>query len=280
MKKRLVIAMVTGIMVVSLAGCGTQADATDATVDDGDTIIVGEEDLETEADVTEESSETVSDEITETEVIGDDTEVSDFSGSENESIVLYAEIDGEGEYGAQKDKEFESVHDILEAPEDVPVFNGDGIEVGYIKSGSTISITGSGLNWWARFENPIEGTDYDYLYVMKDYIRDGNLISITATEVENLIKEESINRDYDAPVFTEVTDDMELYEFRIPMWYEEDEKPLYKIWSAYDKTETSIMSYKTYAVVCTEDTDDYIICKVYYKDLITDEEYDAYRKQQ
>ena len=34
---------------------------------------------------------------------------------------------------------------------------------------STITFTGYASNAWARFENPIAGTDYDYLYGFKEY---------------------------------------------------------------------------------------------------------------
>ena len=268
MKKRVVIALLTGLVIASLAGCGTKTEATGQEVPESSSAV------ESEA----EADGSVADESTSEEVSGDNTEeAGDFAGAENESIVLYAEIAEHGEYEGQKDETFESVNNILTAPEDVPVFNGDGIEVGYIKSGSTISITESGLNWWARFENPIDGTDYDYLYVMKDYITDGNLVALTTTELETMIKESLGNRNYDAPVFTEPTEDMELYEFRIPMYYDpETDTPIYWVYEYYDRADVSILSHKTYSVVCTEDTDDYIICQIYYKDLITDEEFNNY----
>ena len=94
-----------------------------------------------------------------------------------------------------------------------------------------------------------------------------------------MIKESLGNRNYDAPVFTESTDDMELLEFRIPMYYNpETDTPVYWVYDYYYKyrEEISILSYKTYSVVCTEDTDDYIICQIYYKDMITDEEFNSY----
>ena len=163
MGKKAVAALLAWMFVVSLAGCGAKADVTDQEVSERSSAV------ESEAD------DSVTDESTGSEEAGGEESTSNAIGAENESIVLYAEIEKYGEYGPQKDNEFESVNNVLEAPEDVPVFYGDGIEVGYIKSGSTISITESGLNWWARFENPIDGTDYDYLYVMKDYVADPNI---------------------------------------------------------------------------------------------------------
>lgn len=260
------VVILSGIFIVALAGCGTKTEKT------------GQEVPKSSSAVESEADGSVADESTSEEVIGDDAnEPSDFAGAENESIVLYAEIAKYGEYGGQKDKTFESVNNILTAPEDVPVFNGDGIEVGYIKTGSTVSITEYGLNNWARFENPIDGTDYDYLYVMKDYITDGNLVALTTTELETMIKESLGNRNYDAPVFTEPTEDMELLEFRIPMYYNpETDTPIYWVYEYYDRADVSIQAHKTYSVACTEDTDDYMICQIYYKDLITDEEFNNY----
>ena len=268
MKKRVVIVLLTGLVIASLAGCGAKADATDQEVSESSSA-------ETETD----------DEITSEEVIGDNTdEPNDFTGAENESIVLYAEIAEYGEYCSQEDQTFEPVNNTFTASDNLPVYNVDGIEVGYIKKDATITFTGYASNAWARFENPIAGTDYDYLYVLKDYVTDGNLITITTADAENIIKEELAKRDFDAPVFTSVTDDLELYEFRIPSTYDyEYTEPNYEVDRYFTQrsdnlgeNESPIRFYKTYSVVCTEDTDGYIICQVYYKDVITDEEWDTY----
>ena len=268
MKKRVVIALLTGLVIASLAGCGTKTEATGQEVPESSSAV------ESEA----EADGSVADESTSEEVIGDDAdEPSDFAGAENESIVLYAEIEKYPSLSPLKDLEYESANGILDAAEDIVIYNGDGFEVGYIKSGSTILVTEYGLNALARFKNPIDGTDYDYLYVTKDYIRDGDLVALTTTELETMIKESLGNRNYDAPVFTEPTEDMELYEFRIPMYYDpETDTPVYWVYEYYDRADVSILSHKTYSVACTEDTDDYIICQIYYKDLITDEEFNNY----
>lgn len=271
MGKKTVVTLLTWMFAASLlTGCGEKTDITNQEIPENSSAVEHEADTDDSPAGESTGSE---------EAGGEEEAASDTTGTENESIVLFDEIAKYGDYEGQKDKTFEPVNDVLKAPEDVPVFNGDGIEVGYIKTGSTISITGSASNFWARFENPVEGTDYDYLYVMKDYITDGNLIALTTTELEAMIKESLGNRNYDAPVFTESTDDMELLEFRIPMYYNpETDTPVYWVYDYYYKyrEEISILSYKTYSVVCTEDTDDYIICQIYYKDLITDEEFNNY----
>lgn len=291
MRKKIVsimaLSLVATMGAASLTGCGTQAKATDIIVEDGDTIIVDDEDTETakvEIMETETTDETA---ITSTEVIdGSDEAPVEFAGAEDDNIVLYAEIAEHGEYLGQKDKEFNAANGIVVANEDVPIYNGDGIEVGYIKNGGTVSVTEYGLNAWSRFENPIAGTGYDYLYVLKDYVTDGDQITITIADAEEAVKEELSKRGYDAPTFVSNTDGMEMYEFRIPSVYAnaqdmEISGPNYyvdRFFSQRDENTEDIESirfYKTYVVVCSEDTDDYIICQVYYKDVITEEEWKA-----
>lgn len=258
MKKRLGIALVAGMMLVSLAGCGAKTEATDQEVPESSSV------------------ETGSDEITSTEVIGDDEEDTDNSGDiEENGIVLFAEK-GAKDFDALNEIAFESYDGVINADAYIPLFDGNGYYVGEITMGATISVTEMSADW-ARFENPVAGTDYDYLYVNPLQVSNNNALKLTTTDVENLIKE-SIHRPYYDPVFTDVTDDMEVYEFRIPMYYENPEmdSPINRIYQYYDRAEISISSYKTYAVICTEDTDDYIICQLYYKDLITEDEYNSY----
>ena len=268
MKKRLVIAMVTGLMLVSLAGCGTQADATSQSPESSSAV---ESKAETEPSVAEES-------IGSEKTGGEEEGASGFTGAENDSIVLYAER-GSNDYVPLRESEYEAHPGTVNTTTDIPLYDGDGYNVGYIKSGSNVAVTEYGQIAWTRFENPITEAEYDYLYVMRDYVIDGNLGVLTTTELENLIKESLGNRNYDVPVFTETTEDMELYEFRIPMYYDsETDISIYKLYEYYDrdKNEVQIMDYKTYSVVCTKDTDDYIVCQIYYKDLITEDEFNFY----
>lgn len=263
MKKRIVIAMVTGLIIASLTGCGTQADATDQEVPESSAIESGAE-----------TDETATDEITSEQVIEDNTgDPSESVGAENDSIVLFAEIAEYGDYEGQKDKEFEPVNDTLVATEDVPVFNGDGIEVGYVKSGSTIIITESGLNAWARFENPIDGTDYDYLYVMKDYIIPEDELHLDAVSMAQKIQD-YINTygfadiDIDYTFATEKTSDMEVYEFRMDSVYDDETMLDYWLNQNLSLEKTDVFYYETLYVECEEDTDGWIICRIYYKDKV------------
>lgn len=225
---------------------------------------------------------------TSSEVIGGTDEVADFAEAEDDNIVLYEETEKYGKYAGQKDKEFNTANGVVNATENVPIYNGDGIEVGYIKNGGTVSVTEYGLNAWSRFVNPIAGTDYDYLYVLKDYVTDGNQVTITLADAEEAVKEALAMRAFDTPVFVSNTDGMEMYEFRIPSVYADAQEvevagPNYYVDSFFIQRDNnsedgySIRGYKTYAVTCSEDTDGYIICQVYYKDVITEEEWKAAR---
>lgn len=282
MKKKIMsliaLSLVGTMMVTSLTGCGLQTKATDITVDDGDTIIVDQEDMETEetepetdvADTEDTNTEdTNSDEITGEEVVGDDTEANDFMGAEDENIVLYAEA-GKQEYIPLSDSEYyEDTKMFSSATEDVPLYNGNGNRVGYIKKGQTVVATEqSETMYWSRLENPIKGTDYDYLYVINDYIlQSDNNVTITPSDLKQRVLD-SLNNlaDPNLIIMDTPTDDMEVYEFRMNSVY--DTEMDYTFW--YEKllkSDTDVFyTYTTYAIECEEDTDGWIICKLYYKD--------------
>lgn len=280
MKKKLVNALVIGMMMTSLVGCGAKTEATDQQIPESSSAVVDESD--TDNSVTDDT-------ITSSEVIGGTDEVADFAGAEDDNIVLYGEIEKHGKYEGQKDKEFNAANGIINATENVPIYNGDGIEVGYIKNGGTVFVTEYGLNAWSRFENPIAGTDYDYLYVLKDYVTDGNQVTITIADAEEAVREELSIRTYDDPIFVSNTDGMEMYEFRIPSVYADAQEveisgPNYYVDRFFAQRDENaddgdyIRFYKTYAIVCSKDTDGYIICQVYYKDAITLEEMEDWNR--
>lgn len=277
MKKRkimsiIVLSLVGALMVTSLTGCGTKAKATDIVVDDGDTIIVDEEDLEIEAETETESENT--DEITSTEVIGSDDETTtDFAGAEDESIVLYAEIAEYGEYCSQEDQTFEPVNNTFTASDNLPVYNVEGIEVGYIKKDATITFTGYASNAWARFENPIAGTDYDYLYGFKEYadVPNTNQITITPSDIEQKVIDDLKHIDINPPTIVDSpTSDMEVFEFRMDSVYEDTDD--FDFWYSKNlRYDTTILyEYMTYCIKCEEDTDGWITCRLYYKDDLPD----------
>ena len=257
MKKRVVIVLLTGLVIASLAGCGTKADATDQEVSESSSA-------ETETD----------DEITSEEVIGDNTdEPNDFTGAENESIVLYAEIAEYGEYCSQEDQTFEPVNNTFTASDNLPVYNVDGIEVGYIKKDATITFTGYASNAWARFENPIAGTDYDYLYGFKEYadVPNTNQITITPSDIEQKVIDDLKHIDINPPTIVDSpTSDMEVFEFRMDSVYEDADD--FDFWYSKNlRYDTTILyEYMTYCIECEEDTDGWITCRLYYKDDLPD----------
>lgn len=276
MKKKLVNALVIGMMMTSLVGCGAKTEATDQQIPESSSAVVDESD--TDNSVTDDT-------ITSSEVIGGTDEVADFAGAEDDNIVLYEETE---KYPERAVDIFNYVEQpgVINATENIPLYSGEGIEVGYIKNGGTVYVTeGAEVGAIARFENPIAGTDYDFLYVLKDYVTDGNQVTITLADAEEIIKESISMRTYDDPIFVSNTDGMEMYEFRIPSYYEEYQNgPDYYVDKFFTQRDENaddgdyIRFYKTYAIVCSEDTDGYIICQVYYKDAITLEEVEDWNR--
>lgn len=222
MKKRVLSFLVTGLVIASLAGCGTKADATDQEVPESSAV-------ESEADdsVTDESAGSV-------EADGEKESSSGFAGAEDENIVLYAEIAEYGEYCSQEDQTFESVNNTFTANGNLPINNVEGIEVGYIKDGSAITFTGYASNAWARFENPIAGTNYDYLYGFKEYadVPNSNQITITSSDLKQRILDSfAALEEPNLVIMDAPTDDMEIYEFRMDCTY--DSEMDYTFW--YEK---------------------------------------------
>lgn len=272
MKKKILsiiaLSLVMAMMAVSLTGCGTEAKATDQEVaEDGDTIIVTDDE------------ETVinTEEVAETEVVEEETteEKTAFAGAENDEIVLYSEIAEYGEYMPMKDEAFETESNTVVAYEDIPVYNGDGVEVGYIKNGSTVTLTESATEYyWARFENPIKEAEYDYLYMLKDYIVETQRVAniLSADEVKQIISDNISETFAESTIISSPTSEMEVCEFIVT----NDNNKLYEIHHTLDEElfmGSDAYMYKTFYVECTEDEDGepYIHCKVYFKDLYEDD---------
>ena len=248
------VVVLAGIFMVTLAGCGTKTEATDQEVP--------------------ESSAVEADSANEEENAGEATEDVDFSiGAENEEIVLYAEIAEYGEYCSQEDQTFESVNNTFIASDNLPVYNVDGIEVGYIKKDATITFTGYASNAWARFENPVSGTDYDYLYGFKEYadVPNTNQFKVTTSDIEQKIIDDLNHIDINPPAIVDTpTNDMEVFEFRMDSAYEDADD--FDFWYSKNlRYDTTILyEYMTYCIECEEDEDGWITCKLYYKDDLPD----------
>lgn len=265
MKKKMIriaaLSMACTMMAASLSGCGARAEATNQEIENGETIIVTENNTPSDSE----------DEITSTEIIGGNDEApAEFASAENEDIVLYAEI-GTAQYIGQENEIFESIDVAFAAAEDIPLFNGRGQEVGYLKEGGYVAVTESvPTNNWARFENPIAGTDYDYLYINKKNFPDEDVVIVTAEDLKQKIVEQMNNRAYELPVILEEpAADMEVFEFRMEKEYMDDLEVNYWIRQCCEDGQFSLYNYMTYYVECQDDGDG-IICKVYYKDLYED----------
>lgn len=266
MKKKILsiiaLSLVMTMMAASLTGCGTEAKATDQDVEDGDTIIVAD-DEETVIDTEEE--------VAETEVVEEETEEKTaFEGAENDEIVLYSEIAEYGEYMPMKDETFEAESNTVVAYEDIPVYNGDGVEVGYVKNGSTVITTESATEYyWARFENPIKEAEYEYLYMLKDYIIETQRVAnaLSADEMRQIISDSISETFAKSKIISSPTSGMKVCEFIIT-----NDNKLYEIHQTLDEElymGSDAYMYTTFYVECAEDEDGepYIHCKVYYKDL-------------
>ncbi len=253
MKRKVVCVLATGLIVASLAGCGTKTEATDQGAESSNVV---EDDGEEE---TEDISEGAG-----------DTNAS--VGAEDENIVLYDEK-GSQDYIGQKDMAFEEKNVSFVAETDITLYDGDGYVAGYVKTGGNITVTeGSLESTWDRFENPfVEG---DYLYILREFVPDENEIRLNAETMKQGIEDFIVRWtpvDVDVtPVFLdEKASDMEVYECRMDSVYDDESE--YEYWFLEQflrKDEFKISDYETFYIECEEDTDGWIICRVYYKDPI------------
>lgn len=260
MKKRIIGILVTGMIVASLTGCGTKTEATEQVPESSNAIVDVSNEI-TETEDTEADVEVKEEKITENE----------FVGAEDENIVLYAEV-GNQDYCPLDEKNYESSTDTVSAMEDIPLYNSGGYAVGYIKNGSSITLDETGTDiGWARFENPIAGTDYDYLYVLKDYITNEDEIRLTA----ETMKQRIIDRVLDSPVNDDVhyvfldekESDMEVYECNLMSVYTDELD--FQYWLDEELTrDFNMLDYKTLYVECEDDADGWITVRLYYKDII------------
>lgn len=254
MKKRIMVALMTGLMMVSLAGCGTKADATDQEVSESSSA-------ETETD----------DEIASEEVVGEDAETSDFAGAEDENIVLYAEA-GKQEYIPLSDSEYyEEDKTFVSETEEMYLYNGEGRKVGYVKTGHPIIATEQAKDIaWSRFKNPVDGTDYDYLYILNDYFIESTKLHLDAVSMKqgivDYIKQYGLE-EIEYTFLNEKDSDMELFECRMDSVYDDEIEYTYWIGQQIYSEEFRPTNYETLYIECEEDTDGWIICRIYYKDL-------------
>ena len=211
MKKRVVIVLLTGLVIASLAGCGAKADATDQEVSESSSA-------ETETD----------DEIASEEVVGDDTEDEEELGDTNyNGIILFAEKESK-DFDALDEIEYTSYNGYLTAESYVPILDGDGYWIGSIEPGTMKEGLENYINTYG-----FEEIEYTFL--------------------------------------NENASDMEFYEFRMDSEYEDQMMYEYWIGELISDGNVDPLHYGTLYIECEEDTDGWIICRIYYKDLIESE---------
>lgn len=178
------------------------------------------------------------------------------------NIVLYGGEKYPQKYSALDEGIPEEVNiELTNVEADIPLFSGDGRLCGHLNKDGNIVVTEhcSVANAWYRFPNPIEGTEYDYLYVLR-------YETVMSSDEKERIEE--ILREADYLGRTEVLDvpdaDMECYEFSILREkYSLIEDFIFcDEFLQYDRFDK--LNYYTFYVECTRNGD-YFDCKVYYK---------------
>lgn len=149
MKKRIVGLLLSFVLTFSLFGCGNNADQK-------------QEEPQEETEQEEAQQEEIQEDI------------------ETENFLFLKEV-GKVEYLLG---EFEWEESTIEftTQYETDVYDMEGRKVGYIKSNVPVTITEHGINsGWYRFKNPENGTDYEYLCVLRDDVE-----AQVQNETENL----------------------------------------------------------------------------------------------
>lgn len=176
------------------------------------------------------------------------------------NIVLYGGEKYPIKYGGIDEGVGEEINVVLTNVEaDIPLFSGDGRLCGHLNKGGNIVVTEycTVMTAWYRFPNPIEGAEYDYLYL--------HIYETMMSNDEKELIEEVLQSAGDTIEILDVLDsDMECYEFSILIEeyhkisdYLFNDKLLY--WQDNNR-----WSCNTFFVECTRNGD-YFDCKVYYK---------------
>ena len=98
------------------------------------------------------------------------TDYSGIIGYEFENEDIYIKVESTEQTFELCEDEWEKAYGQLVADTDIPIYCDSGYAIGYIKTGSTIDITGHGIyqgnsSVYYRFRNPINEAPFDYLYV-------------------------------------------------------------------------------------------------------------------
>ena len=175
------------------------------------------------------------------------------------NIVLYAEKGDIVWLGVFTNPEttYEDINvEIAGAEADIPLYSLDGSLCGYLKEGGSIVVTEHlrPATAWYRFENPIAGTEEEYLYIR-------SYETIMSYDLDKIIGDFLVDMDGGTGKY-QVVDapeaDMECYEFSI-------EREFYFRYNEFIYTdEFNASKYRTFYVESTRNGD-YFDIKVYYK---------------
>lgn len=244
-KKTLLILFLLVITIASTTACGTNAEVTENN-------IVGEEEVNSDEETEFETTEVVeSTDTTENE-----------TGLTNADIVFYDEV----EYPKYdfRNVSYEAATKYVIFNKDTIVCSEEGIEIGYIKSGSAINVTEHLVNSrWYRFENPVSGTDYDYLYVDSINFPVEVEAVYTQDEILNALKTRFSNPDMSYELLDAPTDNMESAEFSVS----KTETDADFIVDSYLYPELHLSDYTKFYIEANGEDDENYYFIIYYKDL-------------
>lgn len=257
------VTLTASALAATLTGCGTRAKATDQeVVMNEETIVVSEGDSSISLEEggstdTENTNDMVAEDVV---AAGGD-------------IVFYDKVGKDPDY-LLSDVSYEAMEEkVVNAVDDIPVYSEEGIKVGFVKGGATVILTEHGINSrWYRFENPMDGTGYNYLCMLDDDIPIDECELLTSDEVREWIIERINNRDFAIPTFLDGPDsDMQYVEFSIDRQKEYPDatwiinQVLFS--HGFDAGDFTSSDYSTFYVECTKN-DMNIDCKIYYKDFV------------
>ena len=167
------------------------------------------------------------------------------------NIVLYGGEKYPDEYMPLDNNDIEETSiELTNVEADIPLYSGEGRLCGHLNEGGSIVLTGhcTPATGWYRFENPIEGTEYKYLYMLSHEI-------VMSYDEEEIIAYHLDNGR--VKILEALDDDMECYEFSVDREYNDVSKHLFC-------EEFNASEYRTFYIECSRNGD-FFDCKVYYK---------------
>ena len=176
-------------------------------------------------------------------------------------IVFYEET-GMSEYTVIGD--YEDIEKEIVTDKEIPVYSEDGIEVGHTKVGVTIKFESKNVRTtWYKFKNPVEGTDYEYLYMSKNHFYTESENTLTQDEILDAIKTRFSDANMGYTLLDAPTDDMESLEFSVS----KEETIADLIVDTYLYEEKELYYYLTFYVEALDKEDELNYWfKIYYKD--------------